>query len=227
MASVPPGFPPPPPPFPPPPPPAGGRSGPPWEGSAPFVQRFIDTAQGLAMDPNAFFSAMRLEGGLVNPLIYAVVGAAGAGLVSALIGAVLPLVSAAFFLHLVIVPCLTAVMLFVGSGIYHVVLMLLGGAKQPFEATFRVVAYTMGTTTWSRSAEGSCRRSGPWCAWSSVFNARTTCRRARPWPPCSFRPWCACSRRSPLRSSRSAWPCLAARCLDSSDDRSLAQAHGS
>lgn len=149
MASVPPGYPPPPPPFPPPPPPAGGRSGPPWEGSAPFVQRFIDTAQGLAMDPNAFFGTMRLEGGLVNPLIYAVAGAAGAGLVSALIGAVLPFVSAAFFRHLVVVPCLTAVMLFVGSGIYHVVLMLLGGAKQPFEATFRVVAYTMGTTTWA------------------------------------------------------------------------------
>lgn len=147
MASVPPGFPPPPPPFP--PPPGASRTGPPWEGNAPFVQKLLDTAKGVAMDPSGFFAAMRLDGGLVNPLTYAMVGAVGAGLASSVVGAILPFVDASLILHVILVPCFTAVGLFLGSGIYHLVLMLLGGAKQPFEATFRVCAYTVGTTVWA------------------------------------------------------------------------------
>lgn len=147
MATVPPGFPPPPPPVP--PWPAGGsRTGPPWETSAPFVQRLIDTAKGVALEPSAFFAAMRLDGGLVNPLLYAVVGTIGAGFISALEGAVLPFIQADFFTHLVIIPCIIAVALFIGSGIHHLILTLLGGAKQPYEATFRVGAYSLGTAIW-------------------------------------------------------------------------------
>jgi hypothetical protein len=141
--------------FPPlPPPTAPLRTGPPWEHDGPAVQRFIDTARGVLMDPRAFFAQMRREGGLGAPLVYALIGAvigsaatiiyqfgmiglggapggygdAGAGLGS-----------------LFLVPIFAMLGLFVGSGIYHVLLTALSGANYPFETTFRVVAYVLGT----------------------------------------------------------------------------------
>jgi hypothetical protein len=36
--------------------------------------------------------------------------------------------------------------LFIGSAVVHVCLMIVGGANQPFETTYRVVAFTQGST---------------------------------------------------------------------------------
>lgn len=146
----------PPPPFPPPPvPPYSGRSGPAWEGDGPFVQRYIDTAKGVLTDPKTFYANMRTSGGLAAPITFALVGMA--------IGAVASAVWSSFgsfgsfggyggfggggFVSMLLVSALAGVAgLFIGSGIFHVMLSLLGAAKQPFEATLRAVAYTGGST---------------------------------------------------------------------------------
>jgi hypothetical protein len=43
------------------------------------------------------------------------------------------------------VPVLLALGLFVGSGILHLCLMLVGGAKRSYEATFRVMCFAAGS----------------------------------------------------------------------------------
>jgi hypothetical protein len=47
----------------------------------------------------------------------------------------------------VVVPIVAVLSIFIGSAIYHVMLMLLGAARRPFETTIRVVAYAMGATS--------------------------------------------------------------------------------
>lgn len=115
--------------------------------------------------PSIAFSQMRLQGGFGGPLIYAMaalllpltlvlfiglpmillMGLAGgedAGLALAGVG----LTMLAFVLvglvfgSLVMVP----INLFVGAGINHVCLMLVGGARRDYETTFRVTCYVQG-----------------------------------------------------------------------------------
>jgi hypothetical protein len=152
------GTPPPPPPFPTTPmqPPMGpGRNGPAWEAeSGPAVQRFIDTAKAVLLDPANTFGTMRREGGLQNPLIYYVIGAVLGSIGSILwqsIGMGMPMgrggAGASLGIGLFIfIPLVYLVSVFIASGIYHVLLGLLGGRNFPFETTFRVVAYSVGST---------------------------------------------------------------------------------
>jgi hypothetical protein len=150
------GTPPPPPPFPTfptAPPPAGPlRSGPAWEHDGPAVQKFIDTAKAVLMDPTNTFATMKREGGLQNPLIYYVIGAVLASVGTILwqsIGMGMPMGrgGAAFGLgFLIFIPVLYLLCVFIASGIYHVVLGLLGGRNFPYETTFRVVAYAVGSS---------------------------------------------------------------------------------
>lgn len=154
-------FPPPPPP---PPFPGGsgggsssyGRSGPPWEGDGSLVDRFVATARQLLTEPNAFFPQMRITGGLQNPIVYLVIGLLVAGVASTMYSFVVPGSMGGFGAmrlgvgsgagSIIMVPLFGLVGSFIGAGIFHIVLSLLGGAKQPFEATYRVVAYVGGTT---------------------------------------------------------------------------------
>jgi len=121
---------------------------------------FIETLKLVLLNPTTAFSAMKTEGGLSEPLIYAVIGAsvgfivnllfsllmssfgfmgnrnALAGILSAGVGAVV---------LVVFVPVLIALGLFIGSAILHLCLMLVGGARRPFETTFRVVCFGAGS----------------------------------------------------------------------------------
>jgi hypothetical protein len=47
----------------------------------------------------------------------------------------------------VIVPLVAILWIVIAAGIYHLMLLLLGGARGNFETTLRVVAYTMGATS--------------------------------------------------------------------------------
>ena len=111
--------------------------------------------------PANAFTAMKREGGLGEPLIYMVIGGsfgmivyflfmfllqsigfmadsrnAMAGIVGMGIG---------FVFMLILMPLFVAIGAFIGSGILHVCLMIVGGAKQPFETTFRVVCFAAGS----------------------------------------------------------------------------------
>jgi hypothetical protein len=47
---------------------------------------------------------------------------------------------------IVLVPVFILIGLFIGAAIIHLCLMIVGGANKPFEATFRVLAFSQGST---------------------------------------------------------------------------------
>src|SRR6266446_10030698 len=124
---------------------------------------FIETLQMVLTRPSAAFTAMRREGGFGEPLLYAVIGGSVGGAVSFLFSmglrslglfgnqdhnafAMMAGIGVGSILFIIFLPVLICIGLFIGSGVVHVCLMIVGGAKQSFETTFRVVAFTHGST---------------------------------------------------------------------------------
>jgi hypothetical protein len=143
--------------------PTEARTGLPWEHreSRGFVNAFVETLMMILSKPAQAFSVMRLSGGLAGPLIFAVIGGAVGVIVWFVFSLCLTSVGVfgtredawgsalgmsanifMFFWRLVAI----VVAPFVWAGLVHVSLMLIGGAKQTFEATFRVIAFTQGAT---------------------------------------------------------------------------------
>jgi len=140
------------------------RSGLPWDQrlSKGFFTAFIETLQMVLTRPADAFTAMKTEGGLGDPLIYALIGGCVGGAVSFLFS--IGLQSVGLFGHqrnavatmaglgigsfafLILLPVLITVGLFVGAGIIHLCLMIVGGANKTFETTFRVLAFSHGST---------------------------------------------------------------------------------
>jgi hypothetical protein len=150
-------------------PPPAAQIAPPWEDeSRPIFDRWKDTVIAVFTGPTAFFDAMRQEGGIGAPLMFAIIGGwvgIAASQVWNYIGSSLlhiamfqraslsrfaPMMGGSFsgmLCAIVLAPVYMAIGLFIGAGIVHLCLMLVGGAKRPFETTFRVVAYTSGSIT--------------------------------------------------------------------------------
>jgi hypothetical protein len=140
------------------------RSGLPWDNRAgrPFFGAFIETLQMVLTRPGVAFTAMKREGGLFDPLIYAVIGGSFGVIVSLLFGFLLQSIGFAadrqnalagfigmgvgFVFLIIFMPVLVAIGVFVWSAILHLCLMIVGGAKQSFETTFRIVCYSSGST---------------------------------------------------------------------------------
>ena len=140
------------------------RSGLPWEHRQErgFFNAFIETLVMVLTKPGEAFTVMKREGGLGEPLIYALIGGCLGGIVSLLFS--LGLRSVGFFANrhdtfaamagmgagsaafIVLVPLFVIIGLFIGSAIVHLCLMIVGSANQSFETTFRVVAFTQGST---------------------------------------------------------------------------------
>jgi hypothetical protein len=140
-------------------PPQPQRTGPPWEQGGPAFERFLRTAKAVLLEPAALFAGMRREGGLQAPLLYAVVGLTAGAVVASAYNVLLSGLSlgpfadwdgragtSSLLVALVVTPIIGAVAAFVAAGIYHVMLLLLDGARYPFETTFRVQSYVMGST---------------------------------------------------------------------------------
>jgi hypothetical protein len=166
MTDQPPQPPPPPPPFPPPPPPpsADGRTGPPWEQPGTAFSRFAATTHDVLLAPTAFFRTMRRQGGLGPPLIYGIVGTVAGGIIAGIYQMIFATLGAGLegpdaaqeqaLLSLfstgcivVLLPVLAVLSMVVGAAIYHLMLLLFGAARQPFEVTMRVSAYATGATS--------------------------------------------------------------------------------
>jgi hypothetical protein len=143
---------------------AAPRSGLPWEHrqARGFFNAFIETLVLVLTKPGEAFTDMRREGGLGEPLIYALIGGCVGGVVSFLFSLGLQSVglfadrhdtfgamagmgigSAAF---IILLPLFIVIALFIGSAIVHLCLMIVGGANQSFETTFRVLAFSQGST---------------------------------------------------------------------------------
>ena len=139
------------------------RSGLPWKHRQErgFFSAFIETLVTVLTKPSTAFSIMRTEGGLGEPLLYAIIGG-GLGvivwfcfsLVLNSLGFLNPRetglgpmfgMSVSF---VVLVWRLTAVAIapFIFGGLVHLSLILVGGANKPFETTFRVISFAQGST---------------------------------------------------------------------------------
>lgn len=142
----------------------------PWERRSEigFFQALLDTARMVITSPGEFFSRMSRSGGFGEPLIYAlIVGVAGV-VVSQIWGLVVNSLAftplsmlggmgqeageamggmamgfAGFIISIVLSPIGVAVGVFFWAGIYHLMLIILGGANEEFETTFRVVSFSM------------------------------------------------------------------------------------
>jgi len=143
---------------------AATRSGLPWEHRQErgFANAFIETLAMVLTKPDLAFRTMKTEGGLAEPLIYALIGGCVGGIVSLLLS--LGLQSMGLFTGqrdaftamagmgigmialIVLVPVFIVIGLFIAAAIVHLCLMIVGGANKSFEATFRVLAFSHGST---------------------------------------------------------------------------------
>jgi len=127
-----------------------------------FFNAFVETLVMVLTKPDAAFRAMKIEGGLVEPLIYALIGGWVGGVVAFLFSlgfqsmglfanrhnafgmlTGLGLGSIAF---IILLPVMIVIGLFIGAAIVHLCLMIVGGANKTFEVTFRVLAFSQGST---------------------------------------------------------------------------------
>src|SRR5438034_4539278 len=140
------------------------RSGLPWDErqTKGLFNAFIETLQMVLGKPVVAFTAMKREGGLGEPLLYAVIGGTFGGVFAVTYnfalrsfgsfgdrhGAMEHLFGGIGWIFLLILtPLFVAIGMFVVSAILHVCLMIVKGAKQSFETTFRVVCFAEGSVS--------------------------------------------------------------------------------
>ena len=146
----------------------GPRNGPPWERDGASLNSFWATIKSMYSSPQLFFREMRREGGLSAPLLFAMAGAVAGGLATVCYqagfqafmfqvvaanqrpGAGAPInpamsIPVMVVVWLIFIPIGVVMQSFVGSGVNHVCLMIVGGARQAYETTFRVVCYSNGS----------------------------------------------------------------------------------
>ena len=143
--------------------PPSPRTGLPWEHrqGRGFFNAFIETLVMVLTRPAEAFGIMKREGGLGEPLIYALIGGCVGGIASFLFS--LGFQSLGLFTDrhdsglaamaglgigsamIILLPVFIIIGLFIGSAIVHLCLMIVGGANQSFEATFRVLAFSHGS----------------------------------------------------------------------------------
>src|SRR5215468_5726643 len=126
---------------------AAGRTGLPWEHREErgFFNAFVETLTMVLTRPAEAFSVMKREGGLGEPLIYALIGGCLGGIVSALISLGLQSIGlfggknnnlvamtgmGIGFGMIIFVPLFIVIFLFIWSGLAHLCLMIFGGANQ-------------------------------------------------------------------------------------------------
>ncbi len=117
------------------------------------VESFVGTVRDLVTRPVDFFRGIARRGDFVNPLTFALVCA----MISAAIGGFLGVLYAtvgigdtgvggamgALVASLFLTPIISAIALFIGAGILHLlVALVVKPANSGFEATFRVVSYS-------------------------------------------------------------------------------------
>jgi hypothetical protein len=141
---------------------AGGRTKTPWEKREEngFLGGLVSTLKTVLFNPSEFFRKMPVTGGLTDPLLYAlIVGMVGmmflylwqvlfkgvaqnfmpSGMTQAAGPHMLQGVDMAVLTFLT--PFLIIIGLFISTGILHLFLMMVKGARAGYEATFRVLAY--------------------------------------------------------------------------------------
>ena len=142
------------------------ESGPPWEfrGERGVLAALLETIRLFLLEPTSTFAAMRRTGGLGAPLFYYVILGSFAGMAVLLyqavwqsVGTSEPSGSEALLASwlsspviigasIVLLPLYVIFEAFFASLLTHGALLLVGGARRPFQATFRVVSYAGGSS---------------------------------------------------------------------------------
>src|ERR1700736_2278465 len=142
---------------------AAAGTGLPWENRAQLglVKAWFDTVSLLITKPSDAFTMMKPEGGLIDPLLFGLIGGCAGGIVSLVFQGLFQSVPgfsarnnamdffgiglwAVIAIYAVLMPLLVTLGLFLGGGILHLCLMMVGGANRSFETTFRVACFTAG-----------------------------------------------------------------------------------
>jgi endogenous inhibitor of DNA gyrase (YacG/DUF329 family) len=129
-----------------------------------LLKGLLRTLRTSLFNPSQFFRSMNVSGGLTEPMLYAlIVGMAGIMVFyfwQILLQGLLPVsltseMSGPVGLNLFsgvgmavvafVMPFIIILHTFLWAGLLHVVLMMVQGAKNGFEATFRTVAYSYGS----------------------------------------------------------------------------------
>lgn len=143
--------------------PTGEATGLPWENRDQhgFANGLLQTIAMVLTRPNDAFGVMKRDAGLADPLLYAIIIGTAAAAVSFVYSMIFQTLGfaaggeaglgrflgagAASALSVVFAPVVIALVLFIGAGIAHLCLMLVGGANRSFETTLRVLSYSSGS----------------------------------------------------------------------------------
>ena len=126
----------------------------PWESGGGFFWAYMRTTKEALFSPTRFFKKVSAGEGYWSPLIY--------GIISGIIGFGVSLVYQWFLfsafippqihalipynliltLSLIGIPLMVASSIFIGSAITHLCLMIVGGNKSGYQATFRAISYS-------------------------------------------------------------------------------------
>jgi hypothetical protein len=130
-----------------------------------LVNALVETTRQVLSQPVSFFRAMPTSGGVGKPLLYAVIlgwlGLVASSFYGAVfrsilgqgfsplgerpeLGPILTLMESwtGFALQVVFGAIFVVLGLFLAAGVFHVMLLVLGGALRDFEASFRAVSYS-------------------------------------------------------------------------------------
>jgi hypothetical protein len=133
-----------------------------------FVSAFIETSKQVITAPSSFFQRMPVVGGIPSPMLYGVIAGYLGLAFQTVYSTVLQTVFGTSFLNLargeehqalgllqgglgllfqlVIGPIQVIIGLFLATAVYHVMLLVFGGARKGFEATFGVVCYAQAAS---------------------------------------------------------------------------------
>jgi hypothetical protein len=112
------------------------------------IKNILGTAVKVITNPAGFYRDMPKTGGLIEPLIFAVV----LGLVSGVITAILSIFSlgsaASFWMglaYIILNPIMAAIGSFIGAAIIFIIWKIMG-SQEPYETAYRCVAYASAIT---------------------------------------------------------------------------------
>jgi hypothetical protein len=129
----------------------------PWESGEGFVAAFLRTTQEVLFSPTKFFKKVAAGQGYWSPFIFAMIaGIIGFGVallwqwlfLSEMVPSQIRSVTAySLFLVFAIIsiPFGIAFSIVVGSGVTHLCVMIVGGNRKGFQATFRAISYSHST----------------------------------------------------------------------------------
>jgi hypothetical protein len=126
----------------------------PWESGEGFIPAFFRTTQEVLFSPTKFFKKVAAGQGYWSPFIFAMIsGIIGCGAVLLwqwlfFSGMVPPQIrsittySLFLIFAIILIPFWVAFFIVIGSGVIHLCVMIVGGNRKGFEATFRAISYS-------------------------------------------------------------------------------------